>query len=112
MSGYDGNTVYLSDVPMLNLRWPMANLYYGNNGGLYGSEFVYSTASFNLNRYNSVYNTLISGYGLPYSVQNLAGGGRIATWWGPDGQHISLSFAGEYANNGAFRYFTTLSFGR
>lgn len=111
VSGYDDNIVYLSNVPMLNYSWPAANLYY-SNGGLYGSEFVYSTPGHNMGRYNAVYNSLTGVYGAPYNVQMLAGGGRRATWWGNDGQYITLSFAANTAANGASRFFTTLSFGR
>ena len=111
VSGYDSDAVYLSNVPMLNYIWPAANLYYGSGGGLYGSEFVYSTSGFNLSRYNAVFCDLTSVYGSPYSVRQLTGGGRTAVWWG-DGQYITLTYAGNYANNGSLRYYTTLSFGR
>jgi len=111
VSGYGDNIVYLTNVPMLSYSWPTAHLYYGNDG-LCGSEFVYSTPGFNMARYNAVYNNLLNVYGAPYTVQTLAGGGRTATWWGTDGQFITLSFGGNYASNGSLRYFTTLSFGR
>ena len=111
VSGYDNNVVYLANVPMLNYSWPVANLYYGN-GGLDGSEFVYYTSGYNLGRYNAVYNSLASVYGMPYAVQNLAGGGRRAVWWGTDGQYITLSFGSSYASGGGLNYYTTLSFGR
>ncbi len=111
VSGYGDNVVYLSNVPMLSMSWPVANLYY-SNGGLYGSEFVYSTSRYSMSRYNTVYNSLLGVYGAPYSVQSLAGGGRRATWWGNDGQYITLNFGGDYTTGGGLRYFTTLSFGR
>ncbi len=111
VSGYDNSVVYLSNVPMLNYSWPAANLYYGD-AGLYGSEFVYSTSGYNMRRYNDVYRSLATVYGSPYLVQNLDGGGRRATWWGDNGQYITLSFGGSYASGGGLRYYTTLSFGR
>ncbi|MDE6137128.1 MAG: hypothetical protein K2F97_06610 [Muribaculaceae bacterium] len=111
VSGYDNNVVYLANVPMLNYSWPVANLHYGN-AGLDGSEFVYYTSGYNLGRYNAVYNSLTSAYGRPYAVQNLAGGGRRAVWWGNDGQYITLSFGSGYAAGGGLNYYTTLSFGR
>lgn len=111
VSGYGNDIVYLSNVPMLNYSWPAATLHY-SGGGLCGSEFVYSTAGFNMSRYNSVYNNLISVYGSPYAVQQLSGGGRRATWWGNDGQYITLDFGGSIATGGGMRYYTTLSFGR
>lgn len=106
---YGDNTVYLSNVPMLNMNWPDAVLYY-NGGGLCGSRFVYSTGYYDMNRYNMVYTTLINNYGMPVSVQNTAAGIE-ATWWGTGNQFIRLGFQSDYAQNGSLRYFTTLSFG-
>ncbi len=109
VSGYGNNAVYVTNVPMLNMMWPDATLYYGN-GGLCGSEFVYSSPAYNLNRYNSVYNSLIATYGRPISVSN-ANGVMTSTWWGSGNQYINLSFSSGIATNGATRFFTTLSFG-
>lgn len=111
VAGYDNTTVYLNNVRMLNMAWPDANLYYGD-GGLYGSEFVYSTPNYTLGRYNKVYDNLVYVYGQPYRIEKLNGGGRLATWWGNDGQYITLSFGGGMSNGGSLRYYTTLSFGR
>lgn len=110
VTGYDNNAVFVSNVPMLNLIWPDATLYYGNRGGLCGSEFVYSTPNYSLNRYNAAYNSLVVAYGMPVNVSN-ANGVMTATWWGTGNQFIRLSFAGGLAANGATRFFTTLSFG-
>lgn len=110
VTGYNTNAVYVTNVPMLNMLWPDATLYYGNRGGLCGSEFVYSTPAYNLNRYNAVYNSLVSAYGMPVNVSN-ANGVMTATWWGIGNQFISLSFTSGLAANGATRFFTTLSFG-
>lgn len=111
VSGYDNEMVYLSNVPMLNYTWPVANLYYATGGGLRGSQFVYYTARRDMKRYNAVYRDLVRSYGNPYSVQNLAGGGRMATWWGTDGQYITLNCGTDIAGNGASHFYTTLSFG-
>jgi hypothetical protein len=110
VSSYGTNTVFLTDVPMLNLLWPDATLYYGTGGGLIGSEFVYYTPTYNVNRYNATYASLIRTYGQPYEVVQLNNGMR-ATWWGPSNQYIQLTFAGDYALNGGMNYYTTLSFG-
>jgi hypothetical protein len=110
VSSYGTNTVFLTDVPMLNLLWPDATLYYGTGGGLIGSEFVYYTPTYNVNRYNTTYASLIRTYGQPYEVVQLDNGMR-ATWWGPSNQYIQLTFAGDYALNGGMNYYTTLSFG-
>lgn len=106
---YGDNTVYVSQVPMLNMMWPDAVLYY-NGGGLCGSRFVYSTGYYDMNRYNMTYASLVNGYGTPMSFENTPNGVE-ATWWGSGGQFIRLSFQSGYAQNGALRYFTTLSFG-
>lgn len=109
VTGYDNSAVYVTNVPMLNMMWPDATLYYGN-GGLCGSEFVYSTPVYNLNRYSSTYNSLIAAYGSPVSVSN-SNGVMTSTWWGSGNQFIILSFSSGIAGNGSTRFFTTLSFG-
>lgn len=109
VTGYNNSAVYVTNVPMLNMMWPDATLYYGN-GGLCGSEFVYSTPGYNLSRYNSAYNSLIATYGYPVSVSN-SNGVMTSTWWGTGNQFITLSFCSGLAGNGSTRFFTTLSFG-
>lgn len=109
VTGYVNDAVYVSDASMLNMIWPDATLYYGNNG-LYASEFVYSTAGYNLNRYNSAYNALVRSYGSPYRSSR-SGGVISSTWWGPGNQFITLTFQSGMAGNGSNRFFTTLSFG-
>lgn len=109
ISGYGSNAIYVTDAPMLGLMWPDATLYYGN-GGLYASEFVYSTPGYSMSRYNSAYNSLIGTYGYPIEVSN-TNGSIVSTWWGSDNQFIRLSFQSGIAGNGRLRYFTTLSFG-
>ncbi len=109
VTGYANDAVYVADAAMLNMIWPDATLYYGNSG-LYASEFVYSTAGYNLNRYNSAYNVLVRTYGSPFqSVRN--GNSISTTWWGPGNQFITLTFQNGIAGNGSNRFFTTLSFG-
>lgn len=110
ITGYGNDVVYLSNVPQLNYNWPDATMYF-NGGNLSASEFIYSTPYYNIDRYNNVYNRLISVYGTPYNVVPYSTSGASATWWGPGGQFITLQFAPRYANNGSLRYFTTLSFG-
>jgi len=106
---YGDNTIYVRDALMLNLMWPDAVLYY-EGGGLCGSQFVYSTGYYDMNRYNMAYASLTNVYGLPVSVQNTSAGVE-ATWWGTGNQFIRLAFQSDYAQNGNLRYFTTLSFG-
>lgn len=109
VTGYANDAVYVANATMLNMLWPDATLYYGN-GGLYGSEFVYSTPSFNMNRYYNTYNQLVASYGAPFRTQN-NGGVITSTWWGPGNQFINLTFQSGRAYNGSSRFFTTLSFG-
>ena len=110
VSGYTNNAVYVNDAMMLNMMWPSSTLYY-DNGQLYGSEFVYSTPFYDTSRYYSSYNTLVRDYGAPVSSSVLPGGGMSATWYGYDGRYITLQFANATAQDGIFRYYTTLSFG-
>ena len=109
VTGYGNDAVYVTNAAMLNMLWPDATLFY-NNGGLYASEFVYSTPTYNMSRYNATYRALVRNYGNPVSSTN-AGGVITTTWWGPGGQFINLSFQNAIAGNGAVRFFTTLSFG-
>jgi hypothetical protein len=95
---------------MLNLLWPDGVLYYNTAGNLYGSQFMYSTPSWDMSRYNQAYAMLVNNYGSPISMQN-TGNGVEVTWWGSNNQFITLSYAPEYAYNGTLRYFTKLSFG-
>lgn len=109
VAGYGSDAVYVSNVPMLNMNWPDATLYYGSHG-LYASEFIYSTTGFDLNRYNRVYNTLVQSYGYPVQTSN-ANGIISSTWWGTGNQFIRLTYHSGIAANGTNRFFTTLSFG-
>jgi len=111
VSGYGNSQICLTNVPMLGLMWPDAVMYYNGGGALYGSQFVYSTPGYSMNQYNMAYTTLISSYGSPYTIQNVQGGGVEASWWGPGGQFIRLSYQPEYSAGGMLRYYTTLSFG-
>lgn len=108
-SPYGNNAVQVTNVPMLGMIWPNAVLFY-NNGGLCGSRFIYSTGFYDMTRYNSVYASLVSTYGSPYSVQNTASGIE-ANWWGPGNQFITLSFGPAYLSSGIVNYYTTLNFG-
>ncbi len=110
INSYGDNMIFVGDVVMLNMMWPDAILFYNNIGALCGSRFVYSTAGYNMNRYNMTYTSLVSTYGMPISVQNVANGVE-ATWWGTQNQFIRLSYTADYANNGSLRYYTSLSFG-
>ncbi len=110
ITGYANDAVYLSNVSQLSYNWPDATLFF-NNGVLSASEFIYSTLYYDMGRYNNLYGRLISAYGNPYNVVPYGASGASATWWGPNGQFITLKYAPRYAVDGALRYFTTLSFG-
>lgn len=109
VSGYGNDAIYVTNAPMLNMMWPDATLFY-NNGGLYASEFVYSTPNYNMNRYYNTYNMLVRNYGAPIDVTNV-NGLVSSTWWGTNNQFIRLTFQSGIAANGMTRFFTTLSFG-
>lgn len=109
VSGYGNDAIYVTNASMLNMMWPDATLFY-NNGGLYASEFVYSTPNYNMNRYYNTYNMLVRNYGAPIDVTNV-NGLVSSTWWGTNNQFIRLTFQSGLAGNGMTRFFTTLSFG-
>ena len=104
VSGYDGNEVYLTNVPMQGYYWPSATMYY-NNGGLVGSQFVYTSNGYDMARYNGVYNSLYNAYGAPV-VTN----GAQVTWFGGNNEFITLNFM-PVVSGGTSRFYTTLSFG-
>lgn len=108
IDGYANDVVYLRDVNALNYMWPDGALYYGN-AGLDGSAFYYSTAGYDLTRYNNVYRTLCSQFGMPVNVNNNSGI-MSATWFGGNNGYITLSY-GTSTMTGGLRYLTTLSFG-
>lgn len=110
VAGYSNDAIFLNNVNQLNLFWPNATMYY-TGGALVGSEFVYSTPYYDMQRYNDAYYRLTNAYGMPVSTGNLAGGGICATWWGYNGQYVSLSFSPMNSIGGPLRYYTTLSFG-
>ena len=107
--GYGDDVIYLRNVNQYGYSWPDATLYYESNR-LVGTQLIYSTSYYDHGRYNNVYHSLTSQYGNPVSVQN-SSNGMTATWWGYDGQYITLDFRPSYTSNGQLRYFTTLSFG-
>ncbi|MDE6334826.1 MAG: hypothetical protein K2L77_09310 [Muribaculaceae bacterium] len=110
VSSYNSNSVFVNNVPMLNMMWPDAVLFYNATGGLCGSRFMYSTAFYDMNRYNMTYASLVNTYGSPVSVQSTSSG-MEATWWGTGGQFIRLAYEPQYTDYGDMRYYTTLSFG-
>ena len=95
VSSYGNDVVYLNDVPQLNYYWPDAALYY-NNGRLYGSQFTYSSPYYDMNRYNTLYNTLMMQYGAPVQVVN-NGPVCSATWYGAGNRYVTLSFNSGYS---------------
>lgn len=110
VTGYGDNAIYLTNVNQLNMIWPNATMHYVN-GMLTASDFVYSTPYYDLNRYNVVLNMLNGAYGVPVSTSPYGNGGMVTSWWGANGQYITLSYAPMMASNGSLRYYTTLSFG-
>lgn len=109
VSGYGNTAVYLTSTPMLGYTWPNATLYY-ENGGLGGSDFVYSTTRNDMSRYNALYNRLCARYGAPVSVQS-SPSVTSATWYGYDRGFVTISYYPGYADDGSWRYFTTLEIG-
>lgn len=110
IDGYQDGRVYLRDVNQLNYYWPDAVLLY-NNGYLAGSEYSYSTAAYDIARYNGVYNSLFATYGAPVDIRRFGNGYMTATWFLPSSGFVTLKFEGLSSGAG-MRYFTTLSVGQ
>lgn len=110
VAGYNANQIFMNNVNYCNVVWPNVTMYY-NNGFLQGSLFSASTISYDMSRYNYVYNYLTGMYGLPVTTQSLNSGGISCTWWGYDRTYLTLSYYPEYVSGLGIRYFTTLSTG-
>lgn len=111
LTRYGDNTLYVQNVRMLNLLWPDAMMFYNNYGQFYGSQFTYTTSYQDMSRYNTVYSTLFSTYGSPYSTVNNASGIEVS-WWGTNNQFITLSYKPQYTSTGSLVYYTTLTYGQ
>lgn len=109
VAGYAANEIYLSNVMQMNYMWPDAVLYY-NGGYLSSSRYIDCSTYNNPYRYNALYNTFINRYGMPASVSN-SGSSMSASWFGYDGRYITISYSPGYTANGAYCYYTTLTFG-
>lgn len=108
VDGYGSQEIYLHNVSERGYRWDDATLYFSGNG-LVRSQFYDSTSGYNLNRYNGVYNSLMNSYGAPVSQTN-SGGQLQATWFGYNGEYVSLQYA-LMNSPGGYRYFTILTYG-
>ncbi len=104
IDGYADNTIYLSDVSLLNLTWPIATLYCNASGRLSSAQFSYYSVSAAMGRYNQTYNLLCGTYGPPISLTT-NGATRSVMWYGGNNTgYITLEHS--YAGGG---YYTTLS---
>ncbi len=104
IDGYANNTVYLSDVMLLNQGWPLATLYCDSAGHLASAQFSYYSVHNNLNRYNTIYQLLCGTYGMPVYTTT-SGITRQVTWYGGNNSgYITLQFDRTNGN-----YYTTLS---
>ena len=108
--GYGNDAIYLNNVTQLGMNWSDATLYYVN-GQLAASEFVYGQGYYDMTRYYNAYGMLSSSYGYPTSTSSYGQGGQRASWWGSNGQFITLTYAPATDYYGNTRYYTTLSFG-
>lgn len=109
VDGYGSDIIYLRNVNQMSYYWPDATLYY-LDGGLTRSQFLYSTGYSDMGRYNNLYNTFVSSYGVPVNIYN-SNGSFSATWFGYNNSYITLQYSSQYTNSGHLRFFTTLTFG-
>ena len=107
IDGYYNNVIYLRDIPMLNYTWPDVMLNYGTSGGFTSAQFAYSSEYRNLDRFNSLYNSLCNTYGDPVESSITTTEGTVS-WWGGEGQgYVTLS----YNSDSTGRFYTYLSIG-
>lgn len=109
VSGYNANTVYLTDVNQAGYFWPDATFYY-NNGGLDRSEFFYTSPYNDNSRYANLYRAFTSRYGFPVNVVN-APLNMQATWFAPDRGYITLQYGNGASMSLPGRFVTTLTVG-
>lgn len=109
VDGYGTNEVYLRNVKEFNYTWTDATLYY-QNGMLAQSVFYESTIGDNTSRYYGVYNRIRSLYGNP-SSRSTDGRNMTSSWWGANGEYITLEYSLLRASGG-YRYYTILTIGR
>ena len=102
IDGYADNVIYLRNVMLLNRVWDDVMLCYDSANRLVNAQFIYHTAYYDTNRYNSVYRNLCRVYGQP-----ITGNGRTVSWYGGNNTGwVTLSL-----NNNLGHYYTTISIG-
>lgn len=106
IDGYANNTIYLSNVLLLNEMWPYATLYCNSAGQLSGAQFSYYSSSYGLGRYNSIYNMLCRNYGTPLSLSTGNNLRQVMWYAGGNTGYITLEFSLVGGS-----YYTTLSVG-
>lgn len=109
VSGYNTNTIYLTDVNQAGYFWPDATFYY-NAGLLDRSEFFYTSPYNDNRRYGALYNTFTTRYGYPVNVIN-SPMNMSATWFAPDRGYITLQYGPGASMSLPGRFVTTLTVG-
>lgn len=108
VDGYGAREVYLRNVSEQGYYWNDATLYF-EGGGLVRSQFFDSSVGYSTNRFYDIYSRLNSEYGMPTS-QSDNGGTITATWFGYQGDYITLQYTLLNTSSGN-RYFTILTYG-
>ncbi|MCM1021617.1 MAG: hypothetical protein NC343_05470 [Muribaculum sp.] len=109
VSGYNANTVFLTDVSQAGYLWPDATFYY-SNGYLDRSQFYYSLPYNDYGRYNSLYRAFSNNYGYPVNVVNTPAN-MSATWFAPNQGYITLQYGSGSSWSLPGRFVTTLTVG-
>ena len=110
VSGYNSNTIYLTDVNQAGYFWPDATFYYNGGGCLDRSQFYYTSPYNDCSRYGALYNAFTARYGYPVNVIN-SPANMSATWFAPDRGYITLQFGPGAAMSLPGRFVTTLTVG-
>ncbi|MBD5185849.1 MAG: hypothetical protein HDS92_04475 [Bacteroidales bacterium] len=103
-SAYTPEEILVANVAAYGFSWPTARLLY-SNGALYGSQYCYANPRNDRSRYNALYRSFTSTYGMPVSTTNIS-----ATWYGANNGFITLTYQ-PVSSGGALQYYTTVSLG-
>lgn len=109
VSGYNSNTVFLTDVNQAGYFWPDATFYY-DGGCLDRSQFYYTSPYNDNGRYVALYNSFTSRYGYPVNVVN-SPSNMSATWFAPNRGYITLQYGIGAPMSLPGRFVTTLTVG-
>lgn len=103
VASYNSNTVWLNNVYQANYMWPQAVITFNNNGIMSRATYIDRSNYYDPVRYNALLGNLTAQYGAPAYINNMT-----ATWYGLNGQYLTLSYTTTPGAMGMNQYTTTL----